>query len=146
MTDQLVITRLLPAAPERVFAACTRPELLAQWLTCVEDGEATATAEPRVGGPFRIEMRRRGEAEVVGYAEGEYIELLPPHRLVFTWRADHVGVATSIVTIELRAIGADRTELRLTHSIDPLSLAGVRHARGWATSLTNLHRTLDERK
>jgi uncharacterized protein YndB with AHSA1/START domain len=60
MTEHLIITRLLPATPERVFAACTRPELLAQWLTCVEDGEATATAEPRVGGPFRIEMRRRG--------------------------------------------------------------------------------------
>ncbi|MDP2270679.1 MAG: SRPBCC domain-containing protein [Archangium sp.] len=136
-TNAVFITRLMPAAIDRVFAACSRPELLSRWLVCEENGEATATSEFRVGGRFRIDMKR-------GSTEGEYLEIVPPRRLVFTWSAPHVGVATSVVTIELKARSDEQTEVRLTHSVDPATEAGARHARGWTTALANLNQMLKE--
>ena len=136
------VTRLMPAAIERVFAACSQPELLSRWLVCDENGGATTTNEFRVGGRFRIDMKREGE--FLGRTEGEYLEIVAPRRLVFTWSAPHVGVTTSVVTIELNAKGDEQTELRLTHSVDPATEAGARHARGWTTALANLNQFLEE--
>lgn len=141
-TEKVVITRILPASIERVFAACSRPELLSRWLVCGEHGTATVTNEFQVGGRFHIAMQLPGGG--VAGAEGEYVEIVPPRRLVFTWIAAHVGVASSVVTIDLAARGAEQTELRLIHSVDPCAVAGERHARGWTTALTTLHRFLKE--
>jgi uncharacterized protein YndB with AHSA1/START domain len=136
----LSLARVLPAAIEDVFEACTRPELLARWLVCSEDGTASAMNELRVGGRFRVQMRRGDE--VIGGAEGRYVEIAPPVRLAFTWSAPNVGVRDSLVTIELRAVGDEETELVLTHALDPATEAGKRHARGWTVSLANLQRLL----
>ena len=52
-----------------------------------------------------------------------------------------MGVQNSIVTIELKPIGA-KTELALTHNLDPETREGRAHAQGWEGSLANLERYL----
>lgn len=140
--QRLSLTRVLPAPIHRVFAACTQPELLAEWLVCSEQGSAEAENELRVGGRFRVEMRSAGR--VVGSAEGQYVAIDPPHLLVFTWSSPNVGVFGSTVTIELVSLSGDRTELRLTHDLEPSSEAGARHLRGWTISLGNLAHHLEK--
>ncbi len=144
MTQPTVtLTRVLRAPIERVFAACSQPELMARWLICCDNdhGTATATNTLEVGGRYRVEMARDGQ--VFARIDGEYIDIAFPHRLAFTWRSANVGVQDSVVCIDLRDTGAHTTELRLTHAVDPASLDGQRFAVGWNQALANLLKLME---
>ncbi len=139
----VTLTRVLRAPIERVFAACSQPELIARWLICCDSnsGTATATNTLEVGGRYRVDMVRDGK--VFAQIEGEYIAIAAPHRLVFTWRSANVGVQDSVVHIDLRDAGAHTTELRLTHAVDPETLDGQRFTVGWTQSLANLLKLME---
>jgi uncharacterized protein YndB with AHSA1/START domain len=137
---RVTIVRRLAADIGRVWEAWCRPELLARWLVCAGDGEASVDADVTVGGRYRVEMRLRdGRRPVVS---GEYMSIEKPRRLVFTWTNEALGVRDSVVTVELRPTGEGATEITITHALAPESEAGRRHARGWEGSLDNLARHL----
>jgi uncharacterized protein YndB with AHSA1/START domain len=124
------VKRMLPAPPDRVFAAWTDPNSLMQWFV---PGTAKATAveiDARPGGRFRIAARNNeeGDFEITGV----YREVSPPTRLVFTWISRHTRDAESLVTVELRAEGA-QTELTITHEALRDADTVGRHQRGWET-------------
>src|SRR5215472_15443364 len=73
------VTRRLDASPERVFEAWVNPALLERWLAPIAEVDA------RVGGHFRLEIRKQGEVHVV---TGEYREIIPSQRIVMTWVYD----------------------------------------------------------
>jgi uncharacterized protein YndB with AHSA1/START domain len=129
----LVVRRTLSAPPERVFAAWLEPATLARWLSPFADAEATV--DSRVGGAFRVVMRGSGrEIEHTG----EYREIDPPRRLVFTWSSPYTGSTPSLVTVELRAVPpGDRTELTLTHRRLPAGEV-ENHRAGWGAILGHL--------
>lgn len=140
-TTSLCLKRILPADMNRVFEAWTRAEAMSCWLVCNSSWTAKATNDLRVGGKYRVVMRDSDGS--VGIASGEYVEIQPPHRLVFTWSSEgRISVKNSIVTIELKALGAE-TELTLTHDVDLDTNEGRAHADGWEGALANLRRYLD---
>ena len=131
----LVVTRLLPASPERVFAAWTTPAALCRWMSPY--GEAEAEVDARVGGRFRIVMKGPGrEIEHTG----EYRELDPPRRLAFTWRSEYTGPLPSLVTVDLRPVG-DGTEMTLTHAQLPADQVEP-HRGGWGAIVQQLEEYL----
>ena len=67
----------IAAQPETVFPYFTDPGRYVQWMG------AGAALEPVPGGCYRILMRDGVEAA------GEFVEIDPPHRLVFTWGWTH---------------------------------------------------------
>jgi uncharacterized protein YndB with AHSA1/START domain len=70
----IVEVALRPAAPpEIVFPYFTDPALYVSWMG------RQATLEPAPGGGYRVEM-----GDGFG-AAGTFLEVAPPHRLVFTW-------------------------------------------------------------
>jgi len=69
---------------------------------------------------------------------GEYLEIVPPEKIVFTWSVDGM-VSNSKVTIELFAKG-DQTELVLTHVL-PQDVS-ERHQHGWINCLDHLETAL----
>jgi uncharacterized protein YndB with AHSA1/START domain len=138
----ITLTRVLRAPIERVFAACSQPTLFARWLICCDDGTASGANDLQVGGRYSIEMARGGQ--VFARIDGEYLDIAAPHRLAFTWRSANVGVQDSIVRIDLRDAGAQTTELRLTHAVDPDSHDGQRLAVGWTQALANLMTLMEE--
>ena len=68
----------------------------------------------RVGGRYRVEFGPAGQEPFIEY--GNYIEIDPPHRLVWTETLDGVDMPWSDtrVTLELRDDGG-KTRLTLTH-------------------------------
>jgi uncharacterized protein YndB with AHSA1/START domain len=126
----IVVRRRLPAPPEEGFFAWTNPESLARWMSPY--GSASATVDLRAGGAFEIVMRGMG-TEIA--QTGEYREIQPPHRLVFTWRSRYTG-GDSLASVVLRRAG-EQTELELTHERLPDAHRGA-HAEGWGLILDRL--------
>ena len=73
---------------------------------------------------------------------GEYRELVPGNKIVFTWQWDDDDDwknISSVVTVEL----SDRdggTELRLTHEQLPSEESRDRHNEGWSSVLDRLEK------
>jgi uncharacterized protein YndB with AHSA1/START domain len=140
MPQGITVTRLLAARRERVFEAWTRPELMARWLFPGADWTVTVSSELRVGGRYELLMR---EASGVEHRQfGEYREIVPCSRLVFTWSCPELSVVESLVTVELVERG-DRTELSLVHELPPDPKVRRGHEEGWTGCLGNLSKLLE---
>lgn len=126
------IRRRLPAAIAEVFRWWTDPGLLGEWMT--PTGTVEAEVDLRVGGRLRIVMR--GEGRVIEHT-GEYLEIDPPRRLVFTWVSPYTGSVPSVITVELHPGGDDVTDLHLVHSRLPDEAARW-HRGGWDAMLDHL--------
>jgi uncharacterized protein YndB with AHSA1/START domain len=126
----VVVTRELPAPPERVFEWLTDADKLARWMT--PEGQAFATAEAVVGGRLSITMIS-GEVRIEH--RGAFVEIQRPNRLVFTWISPYTD-GESLVTIDL-AGDAKRTVLTLRHERLPIEHADA-HAGGWGSMLDRL--------
>ena len=131
----LVITRLLSAPPALVFQAWTDPARMMKWFA--PEGLATPQAECdlRVGGRYRVLMREPDGVE--HDVSGEYLEIIPDRKLVFTWAWRNSPEIVSLVTVELEPAGK-ATQLTLRHE----RLADVEsrdsHNSGWSTALNKL--------
>ena len=129
------IERFLPVPPERVFAAWTDPLSLGRWLSPI--GHAEAETEPWIGGRIRVTMIGPG---VRIEHTGEYREVVPDRRLVFTWQSPYTGPGPSLVTIDLEPSG-DGTSLTLVHEqLSPDQVAS--HSGGWDRILDRLAKEL----
>jgi len=79
----ICLTRLFDASRALVFEAMTRPEHIARWWGQLGDGYSVPICEVdlRVGGKWRF-VNRHPKGEVTFH--GEYREITPPERLVYT--------------------------------------------------------------
>jgi uncharacterized protein YndB with AHSA1/START domain len=80
---QVRIERTFDAPVENVFDAWTSEEVMRRWFHAFPDWQTPeAESDLRVGGRFRVVMRRTDGSEVE--LSGEYREIDRPHRLVMT--------------------------------------------------------------
>jgi uncharacterized protein YndB with AHSA1/START domain len=126
---------------QRELAIDASPETV--WEFLVDPGKATrwmgqnASLDARPGGMYRVEVIPGNTAR------GEFVEVDPPHRLVYTWGWEPEGMekstppGTSTIEIELVPEG-DGTVLRFTHRDLPSEEAVQRHAHGWDHYLERL--------
>ncbi len=125
--DVVEVRKLLSATPEEVFAAWTDAASISKWMRPgPTSGDSRVTADVRVGGKYTIDML--GEKEVYEH-NGEYLEIDPPRKLVFTWISKGTGGERSVVTVTLHSRG-DKTELVLMHEGLP-EPAREPHRGGW---------------
>jgi uncharacterized protein YndB with AHSA1/START domain len=134
----LEVKRLIRAPRDRVFAAWTDPEQLRQWFGPIQVQTRDFVADVRVGGGYRWDLTtEEGEKMTVW---GEYREIEPGRRIVFTWQWDDDEAwkdKTSLVTVDL-ADGEGGTELRLRHEKLPSEASRDRHHEGWTSVLGRL--------
>lgn len=129
-TDSTIIQReiRIAARPETVFAFFTDPEKLVRW----KGRQATLDARP--GGTYRVDIDGKN------VVRGEFVEVDPPRRVVFTWgwedEASPLRPGSSTVEIELIPDG-EGTLVRLIHrDLPPEAVA--EHAKGWDHFLPRL--------
>jgi uncharacterized protein YndB with AHSA1/START domain len=117
------------ARPETVFPFFTDPELMVRWMG------TTAEVDPRPGGVYRVDI------DGSHVARGEYVEVTPPDRVVFTWGWEGgdspVRPGTSTVEITLAADG-EHTVVRLVHRDLPSADSVRAHGEGWDHYLERL--------
>jgi uncharacterized protein YndB with AHSA1/START domain len=118
----------IDASPETVFAFFTDPALYVRWKGKL------ATLDPRPGGLYRVNI------DGTRVARGEFVEVSPHRRIVFTWGWEDPGnpvqPGESTVEVELRPDG-EGTLLRLVHRDLPEE-ATAGHAEGWDHFLPQL--------
>src|SRR6476659_1128630 len=98
--QEIRLTRLFNAPRRLVFDVMTRPEHIVRWWGCLGDGYSVPVCEVdlRVGGKWRFVNRHpKGEAAF----HGEYREIVPPSRVVFTEIFEEFPDVVSVVTSEL---------------------------------------------
>ena len=136
----VVVRRAFAARPAKVFAAWCRPELMAQWFFPAPGWRADVTADVRVGGRYRVAMY--DPAGGVHVQEGAYTSIEPDSRLVFTWTCLELGVADSLVTIDLHDVGG-KTELTISHELPDDAAILREHEGGWNGCLESLARYIE---
>ena len=130
-TEPIVKEIHIDAQPDTVFAFFTEADKLTRWLS------AEATTDPRPGGINHQTHRSEGVDYLL---RGEFVELDPPHRVVFTWGFENsqIGVTPGSSTVEVTLTPAEGgTHLRLVHSGLP-EAALENHDHGWDACLAKL--------
>jgi uncharacterized protein YndB with AHSA1/START domain len=137
----LQLKRTFKAPRQRVFQAWTEPEQMKHWSAPSDDFEVTAEADLRVGGKYRIQMKHKGGNVHVAF--GEYREVKPPEKLVYTWAWEDGSVTDTLVTVEFRDLGRE-TEVILTHERFTSTDWRDKHSEGWTGCLARLEKLVQE--
>ena len=129
--EEIRLTRLFDAPRHLVFEAMTRPEHVKRWWGQLGEGYSVPVCEIdlRVGGAWRF-VNRHPNGEAVFY--GEYREIAPPSRLVFTEIFESFPDAVSVVTAEFTDEGG-KTRFTATVRYPSLDLRNTVLASGMAT-------------
>jgi len=113
------------APPEAVFPFFTDPSQYVRW----KGRSAELEAEP--GGRYRVDI----DGNVVA---GEFVEVDPPRRVVFTWGWEGGPLPPGSTTVEVDLVpDGHGTLVRLTHRGLP-EAAQEEHAAGWDHFLPRL--------
>jgi uncharacterized protein YndB with AHSA1/START domain len=137
------IERTFAAPAHVVFDAWTSPRMLRRWYPPGADWETpVAEVDLRVGGRLRIVMRGPDGEEAGG--GGEYREVVPPARLVFTWSWDRpeLGEGAQLVEVDFTDNGDGTTTVFLTNRGLAGDAARESHRDGWEGSFDNLDRVI----
>ncbi len=144
--NEVRLTRLFDAPRQLVFDVMSKPEHIQRWWGRLGEGYSVPVCEVdlRLGGKWRFVNRHpQGDAEFYG----EYREIAPPGRIVFTEIFAPFPDAVSVVTAVLTEEG-DKTRLTATVRYPSLEVRDMvlstGMARGAGTSYDRLEDLLLE--
>jgi uncharacterized protein YndB with AHSA1/START domain len=137
------IERTFRAPAQAVFDAWTSVEALRRWYPPGADWDTpVAEVDLRVGGRLRLVLRSPTGEEFGG--GGEYREITPPTRLVFTWTWDRpdAGDGTQLVEVDFSEQPDGTTKVVMTNRGLLDDATRESHREGWEGSFDNLDRVL----
>jgi len=128
--DELTYERSVRIAAPRevVFAYFTDPEKMIRWMG------TSANVDARPGGAYRVDINGRD------IASGQYVEVDPPNRVVFTfgWERGGAPIPPGASTVEVTlSRDGDETVVRFVHRDLPEPMVPS-HAEGWDHFLDRL--------
>jgi len=134
------IERTFAAPVEDVFDAWTNPEVMRRWFYCAPDWDTPeAVVDLRVGGHVRVVMRKPDGR--LAEANGEYVEIDRPHRLVMTWTFGDDPSNVQLIELSLSESEGSTTVLLVNSGISTDERRGAQDW-GWRGCLDELDRAL----
>jgi uncharacterized protein YndB with AHSA1/START domain len=131
-TDEgITMTRIFDAPRDEVWKEWTEPERFADWYggTEAEIPVESIEMDVRPGGAWKATMYYGGRAI---HWHGAYREVSEPERLSLTVTDQDPAEEYDLVTVVLRDLGDDRTEMRFTQTGGHMPKAGYERAmEGW---------------
>ena len=131
--DGLEITRVFDAPRERVWREWTEPEAFADWFGGTESEVPieSVAMDVRPGGTWKLTMFAGAARNEIEW-EGEYQEVVPPERLVFTVTDTPGNPERDVVTVVLTELDGNRTEMRMSQTGGHMPPEGYERAKqGW---------------
>ena len=120
-TVVLSMARRFNASEKEVYEAWTNPQLMKKWLFTAEDTNQVAVNSLRAGGSWEIVDRR----DNTDYrAIGEYLELKPPHKLMFSFKMPQFNDLEDRITVWISMV-QNACEMAFVQEIV------VPHEEGW---------------
>ncbi|HWB67591.1 MAG TPA: SRPBCC domain-containing protein [Mycobacteriales bacterium] len=135
MTTAPVLTTSvrIAAPPAAIFPYLIDPALIVEWI-----GD-WADLDPQPGGTFAVDIEKTP-------VRGEYVEVDPPHRVVFTWGVpgrDGLPPGSTTVEIVLTEDGAETLVELFHHNLPTDEFES--HLEGWISKLGGLTRLFEKR-
>ncbi|QDT44109.1 hypothetical protein Pan241w_42150 [Gimesia alba] len=142
--EKLVLRRHYAAVPEVVFQVWTTPDSMRRWFRPSQEfTHQLIEIDLRVGGQYRVSFE--SPEGIVDVLTGEFLEVAPPHKLVYSWiweePNEHAGIETQVTVEFLEQDGG--TELVLTHERFTKPDMKERHLGGWSGALDLLSESCD---
>lgn len=134
--------RVFTAKPEKVYRAFLDPDAMAKWLSPNGFTAKVHHIDAKVGGTYKASFTNFTTGATISFG-GEYRELIPNERLVYTDNFDDPNLPGEIlVRVELKKVSVG-TEVTIVQSglpdVVPLEACYL----GWQESLRNLARLVE---
>jgi len=136
--DELLITRDFDAPASLLFTLWSDPKHFRNWMGPEGFDCPEAEIDFRVGGRYRGMIRSSTHGD--SWFGGEYREIAPPTRLVFTWIWDTgpAGEVETLITINFREHSDGKTTMKF-HQSPFLSIERRdSHIGGWSSLFNKL--------
>lgn len=134
----LRLRRRYPRRSEVVFRAWTNPDALRRWWCPAGWAPAEFEVDLRVGGAYRLGMRRIEGGDAV-YVRGRFLVVSPPETLIYTWKWENAFEQMGETQVTVKFIDcAGGTELELTHEPLPEISICLRHRTAWVEAWRRL--------
>ena len=142
MPNTVRLHRVIAAKPEKVYRAFLEPDAVASWLPPYGFLCTVHELDAKVGGTHRMSFRNftTGHSHSFG---GEYKELVPGERLVYTDRFDDPNLPGEMeVTVSLKAVSVG-TEITIEQTGVPDLIPLEACYLGWQDSLRKLAKLVE---
>jgi uncharacterized protein YndB with AHSA1/START domain len=142
MPNSVHLHRVLTAKPEKIYRAFLERDAIASWLPPYGFLCTVHALDPTVGGMHKMSFRNftTGHSHSFG---GEYLELVPNERLVYTDRFDDANLPGEMkVTVTLKAVSCG-TEILIEQAGIPDMIPVESCYLGWQESLRKLAKLVE---
>jgi uncharacterized protein YndB with AHSA1/START domain len=142
MPNTVRLHRVIAAKPEKVYRAFVEPDATASWLPPYGFLCTVHEMDAKVGGKHRMSFRNftTGDSHSFG---GEYLELVPGERLVYTDSFDDPNLPGEMkVIITLKAVSVG-TEINIEQAGVPDVIPLEACYLGWQESLRKLAKLVE---
>jgi uncharacterized protein YndB with AHSA1/START domain len=133
--NALEVTYTFAAPLDKVYSAWAEADQMVQWMGPGEVKCDEVNIDLQVGGKYMIKMNT---GDGIATAIGEYKEIEPNKKLVFTWHWLDGTFENSIVTL-LFSETKEGTALNLNHTLLPDKEKTEHHAMGWNGCVAKLN-------
>lgn len=142
MSNTVRLHRVIATKPEKIYRAFTESDAVASWLPPYGFLCTVHELNPTIGGLHRMSFRNftTGHSHSFG---GEYLELVPNERLVYTDRFDDPNLPGEMkVSVSLKAVSVG-TEILIEQAGIPEMIPVESCYLGWQESLRKLAKLVE---
>ncbi|NWH07816.1 MAG: SRPBCC family protein [Alphaproteobacteria bacterium] len=142
MPSTIRLHRVLAAKPEKVFRAFVEPDAIASWLPPYGFVCTVHALNAKTGGKHRMSFRNFTTGDTHSFG-GEYVEVVPGERLVYTDRFDDPNLPGEMrVTVTLKAVSVG-TEVNIVQEGVPDVITPEACYLGWQECLHKLAKLVE---